>query len=101
MAGKFNMTPTKVPMPERDPKERAKCFEEVAMGYTPEQAQEEATRCLHCKAKPCVSGCPVGVPIPDFIAAVAAGDFLQAYDIIRTTNSLPAVCGRVCPQENQ
>ena len=101
MAGKFNMAPNKVPMPERDPKERARCFQEVAMGYTPEQAREEATRCLHCKAKPCVSGCPVGVPIPDFIAAVAAGDFLQAYDIIRTTNSLPAVCGRVCPQENQ
>ena len=98
---KPNMALEKVPMPERDPKERATCFEEVAMGYTPEQAQEEATRCLHCKAKPCVSGCPVGVPIPDFIAAVAAGDFLQAYDIIRTTNSLPAVCGRVCPQENQ
>ena len=101
MAGKFNMAPNKVPMPERDPKERARCFQEVAMGYTPEQAREEATRCLHCKAKPCVSGCPVGVPIPDFIAAVAAGDFLQAYDIIRTTNSLPAVCGRVCPQESQ
>ena len=101
MAGKFIMAPNKVPMPERDPKERARCFQEVAMGYTPEQAREEATRCLHCKAKPCVSGCPVGVPIPDFIAAVAAGDFLQAYDIIRTTNSLPAVCGRVCPQENQ
>ena len=98
MAGKFNMAPNKVPMPERDPKERARCFQEVAMGYTPEQAREEATRCLHCKAKPCVSGCPVGVPIPDFIAAVAAGDFLQAYDIIRTTNSLPAVCGRVCPR---
>ena len=101
MAGKFNMAQQKVPMPERDPKERARCFQEVAMGYTPEQAIEEAGRCLHCKAKPCVSGCPVGVPIPDFIAAVAAGDFLQAYDIIRTTNSLPAICGRVCPQENQ
>ena len=95
------MAQQKVPMPERDPKERARCFQEVAMGYTPEQAIEEAGRCLHCKAKPCVSGCPVGVPIPDFIAAVAAGDFLQAYDIIRTTNSLPAICGRVCPQENQ
>lgn len=101
MAGKFNMAPEKVAMPERDPKTRARTFEEVALGYTPEQAQEEAARCLNCKAKPCVSGCPVGVPIPDFIAAIAAGDFLQAYDIIRTTNSLPAVCGRVCPQENQ
>ncbi len=101
MAGKFNMTLEKVPMPERDPQERARCFEEVSTGYTPEMAQEEATRCLHCKARPCVGGCPVGVPIPEFIAAVAAGDFLQAYDVIRTTNSLPAVCGRVCPQENQ
>ena len=91
----------KVPMPERDPKERARCFEEVSTGYSPEQAVEEATRCLNCKVKPCVSGCPVGVPIPGFIAAVAAGDFLGAYDIIRTTNSLPAICGRVCPQENQ
>lgn len=91
----------KVPMPERDPKERARCFEEVAMGYTPEQAQEETTRCLHCKAKPCVSGCPVGVPIPKFIAAVAQGDFLVAYDVILSANRLPAVCGRVCPQENQ
>ena len=63
----------KVPMPERDPKERARCFEEVSTGYSPEQAVEEATRCLNCKAKPCVSGCPVGVPIPGFIAAVAAG----------------------------
>ena len=101
MAGKFNMALEKVPMPERDPKERARCFEEVSTGYSPEQAVEEATRCLNCKAKPCVSGCPVGVPIPGFIAAVAAGDFLGAYDIIRTTNSLPAICGRVCPQENQ
>jgi glutamate synthase (NADPH/NADH) small chain len=101
MAANFNMAQEKVPMPERDPKERARCFEEVAMGYSEEQAKEEATRCLNCKAKPCVNGCPVGVPIPDFIAAVAKGDFFGAYDIIRTTNSLPAVCGRVCPQENQ
>ncbi len=101
MAAKANMAPEKVPMPERDPKERATCFEEVAMGYSPEQAQEEATRCLHCKAKPCVNGCPVGVSIPDFIAEIAEGNFETAYDIIRNTNSLPAVCGRVCPQESQ
>ncbi len=96
-----NLSQTKVPMPERDPKERAKCFEEVALGYTPDQAVEEAQRCLTCKAKPCVAGCPVGVAIPDFIEAIAAGDFLRGYDILRTANRLPAVCGRVCPQESQ
>lgn len=101
MAGKFNMATEKVPMPERDPKERATCFEEVTMGYSAQQAQEEATRCLHCKAKPCVNGCPVGVEIPDFIAEIASGNFEGAYDTIRKTNSLPAICGRVCPQENQ
>ena len=98
---KPNMALEKVPMPERDPKERATCFEEVAMGYTPEMAMEEATRCLNCKAKPCVSGCPVGVRIPEFIQQMAAGNFLEAYQIITSTNSLPAVCGRVCPQESQ
>lgn len=98
---KANMALTKVPMPERDPKERATCFEEVATGYTSEMAQEEATRCLNCKAMPCVNGCPVGVKIPDFISKIASGDFEEAYDIIKTTNSLPAVCGRVCPQESQ
>ncbi len=96
-----NMAQNKVPMPERDPKERATCFEEVALGYTPEQAIEEATRCLGCKAKPCVAGCPVCVPIPAFIEAVAQGEFLRAYDILHGANSLPAVCGRVCPQESQ
>ena len=98
---KPNMALEKVPMPERDPKERATCFEEVATGYTPEMAMEEATRCLNCKAKPCVSGCPVGVRIPEFIQQMAAGNFLEAYQIITSTNSLPAVCGRVCPQESQ
>ena len=93
---KPNMALEKVPMPERDPKERATCFEEVAMGYTPEMAMEEATRCLNCKAKPCVAGCPVGVRIPEFIQQMAAGNFLEAYQIITSTNSLPAVCGRVC-----
>ena len=98
---KANMALTKVPMPERDPKERATCFEEVAIGYTSEMAQEEATRCLGCKAMPCVNGCPVGVKIPNFISKIASGEFEEAYDIIKTTNSLPAVCGRVCPQESQ
>ena len=95
------MTPTKNPMPEQDPNVRNKNFEEVALGYTKETALDEAQRCLHCKNSPCVTGCPVNVHIPDFIAKVAAGDFEGAYEEIKLTNSLPAVCGRVCPQENQ
>ena len=98
---KPNMALEKVPMPERDTKERATGFEEVATGYTPEMAMGEAARCLNCKAKPCVAGCPVGVRIPEFIQQMAAGNFLEAYQIITSTNSLPAVCGRVCPQESQ
>ena len=96
-----NMSLTKVPMPEQDPNVRNKNFEEVALGYTEEMAIEEATRCINCKNKPCMSGCPVCVRIPEFIAKVAAGEFEEAYKIITSTNSLPAVCGRVCPQENQ
>ena len=96
-----NMTPTKNPMPEQDPNVRNKNFEEVALGYTKETALDEAQRCLHCKNSPCVTGCPVNVHIPDFITKVAAGDFEGAYEEIKLTNSLPAVCGRVCPQENQ
>ncbi len=96
-----NMSPKKVPMPEQEPQVRNKNFAEVALGYTAEMAVEEATRCLHCKHAPCVNGCPVNVKIPDFIAKIAEGDFDGAYDIIAQTNSLPAVCGRVCPQENQ
>ncbi len=96
-----NMTPKKVTMPEQDPKVRAKNFEEVTLGYTKEMAMEEASRCLNCKNKPCVTGCPVSVRIPEFIVEVANGDFEKAYEIITSTNSLPAVCGRVCPQENQ
>lgn len=96
-----NMSQTKVPMPEQDPKVRARNFQEVTLGYTQEMAVEEATRCLNCKNKPCVSGCPVGVRIPEFIHQIAEGDFEAACEIIHTTNSLPAVCGRVCPQERQ
>lgn len=96
-----NMSPTKTPMPEQEPKVRARNFNEVAEGYTKAMAMEEAARCLNCKNRPCVSGCPVGVKIPDFIAEVAAGNFEKAYEIITSTNGLPAVCGRVCPQEHQ
>ncbi|AUG58165.1 NADPH-dependent glutamate synthase [Acetivibrio saccincola] len=96
-----NMSPKKVPMPEQNPNERIKNFLEVALGYTEEMAVEEAQRCLQCKHRPCVSGCPVNVKIPDFIKLVAEGKFQEAYEKIKETNSLPAVCGRVCPQENQ
>lgn len=96
-----NMSPLKTPMPEQDPKVRARNFKEVTLGYTAEMAMEEAKRCLQCKHRPCVGGCPVGVHIPDFIAFVAEGKFEEAYNEITKTNSLPAVCGRVCPQENQ
>ena len=96
-----NMSLKKLPMPEQDPLVRNKNFEEVALGYTAEMAIEEATRCLNCKNKPCVSGCPVNVKIPDFIAKVAEGKFVEAYEIISETSALPAVCGRVCPQESQ
>ncbi len=96
-----NMSLTKVPMPEQDEILRRENFDEVALGYTEEMAIEEAKRCLNCKNMPCRSGCPVNVRIPEFIAKVAAGDFFAAYEIITSTNSLPAVCGRVCPQEKQ
>ncbi len=96
-----NMQLNKTPMREADPALRSTNFEEVAKGYTPEEAIHEAKRCLNCKNRPCVSGCPVGVKIPDFIAKVAEGDFEGAYAVIKETNSLPAVCGRVCPQESQ
>ena len=96
-----NMSLTKVPVPEQDAKVRSRNFEEVCLGYTKEQAMEEATRCLNCKNKPCVSGCPVNIHIPEFIAKVAEGDFKAAYEIISDTNALPGVSGRVCPQESQ
>ncbi len=92
---------TKTPMPEQDPVLRASNFEEVALGYTAETAIAEAQRCLNCKTRPCVAGCPVNVRIPEFIAKIAAGEFEDAYEIISATNALPAVCGRVCPQETQ
>lgn len=96
-----NMRMDKNPMPEQDAVVRAGNFDEVALGYTPEMAIDEAKRCLNCKNALCRSGCPVSVRIPEFIAKVAEGDFDSAYDIITSTNSLPAVCGRVCPQEKQ
>ena len=96
-----NMSLTKNPMPSQDPNVRNKNFQEVALGYTEEQALDEAQRCLNCKNKPCMTGCPVMVHIPEFIAEVAKGNFEEAYQIISNTSALPAVCGRVCPQENQ
>ena len=98
---KFNMDPKKVKMPEQDPNVRNKNFKEVATGYTLEMAQEEASRCIHCKNQPCVSGCPVSVKIPEFIQFIVDGDLDSAYEKIAETNNLPAICGRVCPQENQ
>jgi glutamate synthase (NADPH/NADH) small chain len=91
----------KTPISEQAPTIRNKNFEEVVLGYTGEEAINEAKRCLQCKHKPCVSGCPVNVPIPEFIAAVSEGEFEQAYQIITKENALPAICGRVCPQESQ
>ena len=96
-----NLSSKKTPMPIRTPEERCRDFGEVALGYTAEQAIEEAGRCLQCKHKPCTGGCPVQVDIPAFIRLVAHGDFAGAYEVISRSSSLPAVCGRVCPQENQ
>ena len=96
-----NMRMDKNPMPEQAPEVRNHNFKEVALGYTAEQAMDEAERCLHCKNKPCVSGCPVGVDIPGFIAEVAKGDFAAAYEVLSRDTGLPAICGRVCPQESQ
>ena len=96
-----NMNPKKCPMPEQAPDVRNKNFDEVTLGYTAEMAVEEAQRCLNCKNKPCMTGCPVQVKIPEFIALVAEGKFLEAAAKIKETSALPAVCGRVCPQESQ
>ena len=98
---KFNMDPKKHPMPSQDPLVRNKNFQEVALGYDEATVVEEAKRCLGCKNKPCVAGCPVAVDIPAFVALVAEGKFEEAYEVISRTSSLPAVCGRVCPQETQ
>ena len=93
--------PKKTPVPEQDPRVRRSNFEEVSLGYTPELAKQEAERCLQCAKPLCVSGCPVNVPIPRFIKAIREGDIKKAIDTIREENLLPAVCGRVCPQESQ
>ena len=95
------MNPKMTPMPQQKPEIRNKNFKEVAIGYTKELAMEEATRCLNCKNAPCVKGCPVNIRIPDFIKEIRDGNFEEAFKVITATNSLPAVCGRVCPQEHQ
>ena len=96
-----NMNPKRNPMPSQDPLVRARNFDEVTTGYTEEMAIDEALRCLNCRNMPCVAGCPVNIRIPEFISKVREGDFEAAYQIITKTSSLPAVCGRVCPQETQ
>ncbi len=96
-----NMEMKKTPMPSQEPDVRNRNFDEVALGYTYEMAVSEAKRCLHCKNKPCVSACPVRIDIPAFIERVAQEDMEGAYEVLARSSSLPAVCGRVCPQENQ
>ena len=96
-----NMSLTKNPMPAQAPDVRNKNFLEVATGYTEDMAVDEAQRCLNCKNRPCMTGCPVAVKIPEFLALVAERKFEEAYEKITETNALPAVCGRVCPQEKQ
>lgn len=98
---KVTIIPTKTPMPEQPPDERIQNFDEVPYGYTEEQAIAEAKRCLQCKRPGCMGGCPVGIDIPGFLALVAEGDFRGAINLIKETNALPAVTGRVCPQEEQ
>ena len=98
---KANMSLQRNPMPAQEPLVRARNFDEVALGYSEETAIDEAMRCLACKNMPCVDGCPVKINIPDFIAEIKKGDFESAYQIISKSSSLPAVCGRVCPQEKQ
>ncbi len=98
---KKKLSPTRTPMPEQDPAERVRNFYEVPLGYTAEQAMEEASRCIQCKKPLCVGGCPVNIDIPWFIKYIAEGKFLEAAHKLKETNGLPAVCGRVCPQEDQ
>ena len=97
----YNKSLTKLPAREQAPEVRRRNFEEVSQGYDEAMAREEATRCIDCKNPACMTGCPVGVHIPDFIRHVKEGEFEQAYETIRLTNNLPAICGRVCPQETQ
>ncbi len=97
----YNKSLTKLPAREQAPEVRRRNFEEVSQGYDEAMAQEEASRCIACKNPACMTGCPVGVHIPDFITHVKAGEFEKAYETIRLTNNLPAICGRVCPQETQ
>ncbi|MGI6726645.1 MAG: NADPH-dependent glutamate synthase [Christensenellales bacterium] len=96
-----NLSLNKVPMPSQDPRERIGNFQEVALGYTREMAMQEAARCLSCRNKPCVEGCPVRIDIPGFISRIAQGNMEEAYLILNRDSALPAVCGRVCPQESQ
>ena len=91
----------RVPVSEQDPKVRATNFDEVCLGYTLDEAMEEASRCLNCKNAQCVKGCPVSIQIPDFVQAIKEGDIEKAYQVISESSALPAVCGRVCPQESQ
>ena len=93
--------PKKHEMPVQQPKVRARNFNEVALGYSEQTAVAEAQRCLNCKNRPCVEGCPVNISIPDFITKIKQNDFEGAYQVISQSSSLPAVCGRVCPQETQ
>lgn len=97
----INFVENKNPMPEVDPNVRNKCFVEVTSGYTDKMAINEAMRCLQCRDRPCMDGCPVLIKIPEFVAQIAKGEFEEAFQIISTTSSLPAICGRVCPQESQ
>ena len=97
----MNMSKYKVPMPSESPETRKRNFNEVVKGYSAQEAVEEANRCLNCKNKPCVQGCPVNVQIPDFISLIAKEDFEGAAAKIKESNLMPAICGRVCPQEKQ
>ena len=91
----------RIEMPRQDPKERAKNFKEVALGYSPEEAKKEASRCIQCKKRNCTAGCPVGVDIPEFIKALREDNLPEAVRALKNKNSLPGICGRVCPQESQ
>ena len=97
----YNRQGYKTPMPVLDPVERANTFAEVTLGYDVERAVNEARRCIQCSSKPCVAGCPVGVPVREFVAYIAQRDLPRAYAAVKDANALPAICGRVCPQESQ